>query len=105
MHRLPGPASRPLYDGVKTPLIPLDEALPPTWLFGSTAHEGYDRGGYYEQAQFAEQYGSPLCIVKRGCRGPVVECNVGERGWMGRNGGCPNVGGRHLHRLHDARVP
>ena len=38
-------------------------------------------------------YGSPLCIVKLGCWGPVVQCNVGKRGWMGGVGGCPNVGG------------
>jgi hydrogenase small subunit len=75
------------------PMIPLDEALRPTWLFGSTVHEGCDRGGYYEQAQFAEDYGSPLCIVKLGCWGPVVQCNVGKRGWMAGVGGCPNVGG------------
>jgi hydrogenase small subunit len=77
----------------RAPMIQLDEALRPTWLFGSTVHEGCDRGGYYEQAQFAEQYGSPLCIVKLGCWGPVVQCNVGKRGWMGGIGGCPNVGG------------
>jgi hydrogenase small subunit len=77
----------------RAPMIPLDEALRPVWLFGSTVHEGCDRGGYYEQAQFAEQYGSPLCIVKLGCWGPVVQCNVGKRGWMGGIGGCPNVGG------------
>jgi hydrogenase small subunit len=75
------------------PLIPLDDALRPTWLFGSTVHEGCDRGGHYEQAQFAEEYGSPTCIVKLGCWGPVVQCNVGKRGWMGGIGGCPNVGG------------
>jgi hydrogenase small subunit len=77
----------------RAPMIPLDEALRPTWLFGSTVHEGCDRGGYYEQAQFAEEYGSPLCIVKLGCWGPVVQCNVGKRGWMSGIGGCPNVGG------------
>ena len=77
----------------RAPMIPLDEALRPTWLFGSTVHEGCDRGGYYEQAQFAEEYGAPTCIVKLGCWGPVVQCNVGKRGWMGGIGGCPNVGG------------
>jgi len=77
----------------RAPMIPLDEALRPTWLFGNTVHEGCDRGGYYEQAQFGEEYGSPLCIVKLGCWGPVVQCNVGKRGWMGGVGGCPNVGG------------
>ena len=48
----------------RSPLIPLDEALRPTWLFSETVHEGCDRGGYYEQAQFAEEYGSRHCIVK-----------------------------------------
>jgi Ni,Fe-hydrogenase I small subunit len=48
------------------PMIPLDEGLRPTWLFGNTVHEGCDRGGFYEQAQFAEEYGSPLGIVKLG---------------------------------------
>ena len=75
------------------PMIPLDEALRPTWLFSQTVHEGCDRGGYYEQADFAEEYGEQECIVKLGCWGPVVQCNVGKRGWMGGIGGCPNVGG------------
>ncbi|HET9742501.1 MAG TPA: hydrogenase expression protein HypE [Terriglobales bacterium] len=77
----------------QAPPIPLDECLRPTWLFGKTVHEGCDRGGYYEQADFAEGYGEPQCIVKLGCWGPVVQCNVGKRGWMNGIGGCPNVGG------------
>lgn len=77
----------------RAPMIPLDESLRPTWLFGNTVHEGCDRGGFYEQGEFAEEYGSNLCIVKLGCWGPVVQCNVGKRGWMGGIGGCPNVGG------------
>jgi hydrogenase small subunit len=31
--------------GKRAPMIPLDETLRPTWLFGSTVHEGCDRGG------------------------------------------------------------
>jgi hydrogenase small subunit len=77
----------------RAPPIPLDEALRPRWLFEQTVHEGCDRGGYYEQGQFADAYGSNFCIVKLGCWGPVVQCNVGKRGWMGGVGGCPNVGG------------
>ncbi len=76
-----------------SPPIPLDEAHRPTWLFGQTVHEGCDRGGYYEQADFAAAYGSKKCIVKLGCWGPVVLCNVPRRGWMNGIGGCPNVGG------------
>lgn len=75
------------------PMIPLDEKLRPTWLFGASVHEGCDRGGYYEQADFAANYGDKECIVKQGCWGPVVNCNVGKRGWMNGIGGCPNVGG------------
>ena len=71
------------------PLIPLDEQLRPTWLFGKTVHEGCDRAGYYEQGDFADEYGSPKCIVKLGCWGPVVQCNVTKRGWMAGIGGCP----------------
>jgi hydrogenase small subunit len=75
------------------PLIPLDNELRPTWLFGKTVHEGCDRGSYYEQGDFAREYGSPKCLVKIGCWGPVVNCNVTKRGWMDGIGGCPNVGG------------
>ncbi|MGQ0542664.1 MAG: hydrogenase expression protein HypE [Blastocatellia bacterium] len=83
-----------IYQAVaRSPMIPLDAELRPTWLFGETLHEGCDRGGYYEQAQFAEEYGSRLCIVKLGCWGPVVQCNVGKRGWINGVGGCANVGG------------
>jgi hydrogenase small subunit len=77
----------------KAPMIPLDEGLRPTWLFGKTVHEGCDRAGYYEQADFAPDYNLPKCIVKVGCWGPVVNCNVPKRGWMNGIGGCPNVGG------------
>jgi hydrogenase small subunit len=75
------------------PPPPLDDLLRPQWLFGKTVHEGCDRAGYYEQADFAKDYNSPKCQVKIGCWGPVVNCNVPKRGWMNGIGGCPNVGG------------
>ena len=76
-----------------SPMIPLDDKLRPTWLFGKTVHEGCDRAGYYEQADFTHEYGESKCLVKIGCWGPVVNCNVTKRGWMRGIGGCPNVGG------------
>jgi hydrogenase small subunit len=83
-----------LYHAVgAAPPPPLDELLRPQWLFGKTVHEGCDRAAYYEQADFAKDYNSPKCQVKVGCWGPVVNCNVPKRGWMGGVGGCPNVGG------------
>lgn len=75
------------------PPIPLDDALRPTWLFGATVHQGCDRGGYYEEGTFAARLGGPECIVRQGCWGPVVHCNVPKRGWINGVGGCPNVGG------------
>ena len=75
------------------PPIPLDHAHRPRWLFEQTVHEGCDRGGYYEQGDFASEHGSRKCIVKLGCWGPFVHCNVPKRGWMNGVGGCPNVGG------------
>jgi hydrogenase small subunit len=75
------------------PMMPLDEVGRPQWLFGATVHDGCDRAGYYEQGDFASEYGSPKCIVKLGCWGPVVNCNVPKRGWVNGVGGCPNVGG------------
>ena len=75
------------------PMIPLDAQLRPKWLFEKTVHDGCDRAGYYEEGDFATEYGSPKCIVKLGCWGPVVNCNVTKRGWMDGLGGCPNVGG------------
>ncbi len=75
------------------PMIPLDDQLRPKWLFGATVHDGCDRAASYEQGEFAEDYNSPKCLVKVGCWGPVVNCNVPKRGWMAGIGGCPNVGG------------
>jgi len=75
------------------PMIPLDDNLRPEWLFSRTVHQGCDRAGYYETGDFATEYGSPKCLVKLGCWGPVVNCNVPKRGWMNGVGGCPNVGG------------
>jgi hydrogenase small subunit len=77
----------------QAPMIPLDDQLRPQWLFGMTVHDGCDRAGYYEQGDFADEYGSAKCIVKLGCWGPVVNCNVPKRGWINGVGGCPNVGG------------
>jgi hydrogenase small subunit len=72
----------------------LDERLRPTWMFGRTTREGCSRAGFTEQGKFAEEYGAdPRCLVKLGCKGPVVRCNVPTRGWVAGVGGCPNVGG------------
>jgi hydrogenase small subunit len=76
------------------PAPSLDEQLRPTWLFGRTVREGCNRAGFAEEGDFATEYGSDhRCLVKLGCKGPVVKCNVPIRGWVNGIGGCPNVGG------------
>ncbi|WP_328477969.1 hydrogenase expression protein HypE [Actinoplanes sp. NBC_00393] len=77
----------------QAPMIPLDESLRPRWLFESTVHSGCDRASYYDQSDFALGFGSSSCLVKMGCWGQVVRCNVAKRGWVNGVGGCPNVGG------------
>jgi hydrogenase small subunit len=78
----------------RAPAPELDEALRPKWLFGRTVREGCNRAGFAEQGDFATEYGSDhRCLVKLGCKGPVVKCNVPVRGWQSGVGGCPNVGG------------
>ena len=80
--------------GGMAPMIDLDDALRPRWLFGRTVRESCNRAGFAEQGEFATEYGDdPRCLVKLGCKGPVVKCNVPVRGWQNGMGGCPNVGG------------
>jgi hydrogenase small subunit len=73
--------------------IDLDEQGRPAWLFGHTVHEVCSRAGFADHNDYADALGEPSCLVKFGCKGPVVKCNVPARGWMNGVGGCPNVGG------------
>jgi hydrogenase small subunit len=76
------------------PAIDLDDQGRPNWLFARTVQEGCGRAGFAEQGEFASTPGDRRgCLVKLGCKGPVVKCNVPIRGWTGAIGGCPNVGG------------
>jgi len=75
------------------PALALDEQGRPEWIFGRTVHESCDRAGFAEEAQFSSHHGDGRCLVKLGCKGPVVRCNVPVRGWVNGIGGCPNVGG------------
>ena len=74
------------------PLPEFDELGRPAWLFGETVHRGCTRAGFYEEGDFAEEYGDKECLVEVGCWGPVVQCNINKRGAIGGMGGCMNVG-------------
>jgi hydrogenase small subunit len=75
------------------PALELDEQGRPRRIFDRTVHESCDRAGLAEQGQFSDSHGDGRCLVKLGCKGPVVKCNVTVRGWVNGIGGCPNVGG------------
>ena len=77
----------------RAPVPELDDVGRPKWLFERTAHESCNRAAFYEEGEFAKEYGDHQCLVKLGCKGPVVKCNVPLRGWVNGMGGCPNVGG------------
>jgi hydrogenase small subunit len=75
-------------------LFDLDGQGRPRWLFERTVQESCGRAGYAVEGVFAETPADTRgCLVKLGCKGPVVKCNVPIRGWIGGVGGCPNVGG------------
>ncbi len=75
------------------PLPEFDDLGRPAWLFGETVHRHCVRGAYYEEGDFAEEFGDPECLVEVGCWGPVVNCNITSRGMIGHFGGCMNAGG------------
>ena len=75
------------------PLPEFDELGRPAWIYGETVHRHCPRAGYYEEGVFAEEYGDKECLVELGCWGPVVQCNIAERGMVNGIGGCMQMGG------------
>ena len=75
------------------PLPEFDELGRPAWQFGETVHRHCVRAGYYEEGVFAKEYGDQECLVDVGCWGPVVQCNITERGAINHMGGCMVAGG------------
>jgi hydrogenase small subunit len=75
------------------PLPQFDELGRPAWLFRETVHRHCPKAGYYEEGVFAQEYGDNQCLVEVGCWGPVVQCNIVERGAHNGYGGCMVAGG------------
>jgi hydrogenase small subunit len=75
------------------PLPTFDELGRPAWLFRDTVHQGCTRAGFYEEGIFAKHYGDPECLVEIGCWGPIVNCNIVQRGAINHMGGCMKAGG------------
>jgi hydrogenase small subunit len=70
-----------------------DELGRPVWMFGETVHRHCMKAGYYEEGVFAHEPGDNQCLVEIGCWGPVVQCNITERGAVNHLGGCMISGG------------
>ena len=75
------------------PVPKFDELGRPAWLFTETVHRHCPKAGYYEEGVFAEEPGDNQCLVEIGCWGPVVQCNIVERGAINSMGGCMVAGG------------
>lgn len=75
------------------PLPELDDLGRPAWLFAESVHSSCARLGYYEQGVFASELSGRACLVELGCWGPVVQCNIAERGVIDGAGGCMSMGG------------
>lgn len=82
-----------LFLNKRTPLPEFDELGRPAWQFGDTVHRKCPRAGWYEEGTFAKEYGEKECLVEIGCWGPVVNCNITERGFQSHMGGCMVAGG------------
>jgi len=70
-----------------------DDLGRPQWLFDQTVHRHCPKAGYYEEGVFSEEPGDNQCLVEIGCWGPVVQCNIVERGAQNHMGGCMVAGG------------
>jgi len=75
------------------PVPKFDELGRPAWLFEETVHRHCPKAGYYEEGVFSEEPGDNQCLVEIGCWGPVVQCNIVERGAINNMGGCMVAGG------------
>jgi hydrogenase small subunit len=82
-----------LFLNKQAPLPEFDDLGRPAWQMGETVHRHCPRAGWYEEGVFAQEYGDKECLVEIGCWGPVVNCNITERGAVGHLGGCMVSGG------------
>ena len=79
-------------NGIGNPPL-FDELGRPAWMFDQTVHRHCPKAGYYEEGVFAHEPGDNQCLVEIGCWGPVVQCNIVERGAQNHMGGCMVAGG------------
>ena len=86
------------------PMIPLDDQLRPTWLFGKTVHEGCDRGSLLRARRLRAGIRLAQMPGENGMLGPGGELQRHQARLDARNRRLPQRGW-HLHRLHHAWLP
>ena len=86
------------------PMIPLDEPLRPTWLFGKTVHEGCDRARLLRAGRFRHRIRLAEVPGQARLLGAGGQLQRAQARLDGRHRRLPQRR-RHLHRLHHARLP
>jgi hydrogenase small subunit len=71
----------------------LDDQLRPKLFFGGLIHENCERRYYFENGQFAQDFGDEGCLFELGCKGPISHCDVSIRAWNNGVNWCCRSGG------------
>jgi hydrogenase small subunit len=71
----------------------LDDQNRPKVFFSGLIHENCERRFYFENGQFAQDFGDEGCLFELGCKGPISHCDVSIRGWNGGVNWCCRSGG------------
>lgn len=86
------------------PMIPLDDKLRPTWLFGATVHEGCDRAGLLRAGPVRHDLRLAQVPGQTRLLGPRRQVQRAQA-WLDERHRRLSERRRHLHRLHHARLP
>lgn len=86
------------------PMIPLDDKLRPTWLFGATVHEGCDRAGLLRAGPVRRDLRLARVPGQTRLLGSRRQVQRAQARLDERHRRLPQRR-RHLHRLHDAGLP
>lgn len=94
-----------LYQAVgSAPMIPLDDKLRPTWLFGATVHEGCDRAGLLRAGPVRHHVRLAQVLGQARLLGPRRQVQR-PQAWLDERHRRLPERRRHLYRLHHAGLP
>lgn len=61
--------------------VEVDEYKRPKAFYGKLIHDNCPRRGYFDQGQFAKDFGDEGCLYALGCKGPVTHSDCPIRKW------------------------